>query len=69
MSIDNLLRDAGAQFDWQYIILYAILLAPAVVPGVLFIYFIYQGTSTVPQCTFSVRSSCVVINSSGDEAE
>ena len=38
MSIDNLLRDAGAQFDWQYIILYAILLAPAVVPGVLFIY-------------------------------
>lgn len=38
MSIDNLLKDAGAQFDWQYIILYAILLAPAVVPGVLFIY-------------------------------
>ena len=38
MPIDNLLRDAGAQFDWQYIILYAILLAPAVVPGVLFIY-------------------------------
>ena len=38
MPIDNLLRDAGAQFDWQYILLYAILLAPAVVPGVLFIY-------------------------------
>ena len=38
MPIDNLLKDAGAQFDWQYIILYAILLAPAVVPGVLFIY-------------------------------
>lgn len=38
MPIDNLLKDAGAQFDWQYIILYATLLAPAVVPGVLFIY-------------------------------
>ena len=38
MPIDNLLRDVGVQFDWQYIILYAILLAPAVVPGVLFIY-------------------------------
>ena len=38
MPVDNLLKDAGAQFDWQYIILYAILLAPAVVPGVLFIY-------------------------------
>ena len=38
MPIDNLLKDAGAQFDWQYILLYAILLAPAVVPGVLFIY-------------------------------
>ena len=38
MPIDNLLKDAGAQFDWQYIILYAALLAPAVVPGVLFIY-------------------------------
>ena len=38
MPIDNLFRDVGAQFDWQYIILYAILLAPAVVPGVLFIY-------------------------------
>lgn len=38
MPIDNLLKDAGAHFDWQYIISYAILLAPAVVPGVLFIY-------------------------------
>ena len=38
MPIDNLLRDVGVQFDWQYIILYAILLAPAVIPGVLFIY-------------------------------
>ena len=38
MPIDNLLKDAGAHFDWQYIILYATLLAPAVVPGVLFIY-------------------------------
>ena len=38
MPIANLLRDVGAQFDWQYILLYATLLAPAVVPGVLFIY-------------------------------
>ena len=38
MPIDNLLKDVGAQFDWQYILLYATLLAPAVVPGVLFIY-------------------------------
>lgn len=38
MPIDNLLKDAGAHFDWQYIILYATLLAPAVVPGALFIY-------------------------------
>lgn len=38
MSIDNLLRDAGASLDWQYIISYAILLAPAVIPGVLFVY-------------------------------
>lgn len=38
MLIDNLLRDVGVHFDWQYIILYATLLAPAVVPGVLFIY-------------------------------
>lgn len=38
MPIDNLLKDAGAHFGWQYIILYATLLAPAVVPGVLFIY-------------------------------
>ena len=38
MPIDNLLKDAGAQFDWQYILLYATLLAPAVIPGVLFVY-------------------------------
>ena len=38
MPIDNLLKDAGAHFDWQYIISYAILLAPAVIPGVLFVY-------------------------------
>lgn len=38
MPIDSLFGDAGASLDWQYIILYATLLAPAVVPGVLFIY-------------------------------
>ena len=38
MLLDALLKDAGASLDWQYIISYAILLAPAVVPGVLFIY-------------------------------
>lgn len=38
MPIDSLFGDAGASLDWQYIISYAILLAPAVVPGVLFIY-------------------------------
>ena len=38
MPIDSLFGDAGVHLDWQYIILYATLLAPAVVPGVLFIY-------------------------------
>lgn len=38
MPIDSLLRDAGVHLDWQYIVSYSILLAPAVVPGVLFIY-------------------------------
>ena len=38
MPIDSLFGDAGASLDWQYIILYAILLAPAVIPGVLFVY-------------------------------
>lgn len=38
MLLDALLKDTGASLDWQYIISYAILLAPAVVPGVLFIY-------------------------------
>lgn len=38
MLLDALLKDAGVHLDWQYIILYATLLAPAVVPGVLFIY-------------------------------
>ena len=38
MLLDTLLKDAGASLDWQYIISYAILLAPAVIPGVLFIY-------------------------------
>ena len=34
MPIDNLFRDAGVHLDWQYIVSYALLLAPAVVPGV-----------------------------------
>ena len=38
MPIDSLFGDAGASLDWQYIISYAILLAPAVIPGELFVY-------------------------------
>lgn len=38
MPIDNLLKDAGAHFNWEYVVSIALLLAPAVVPGVLFIY-------------------------------
>ena len=38
MPIDSLFGDTGASLDWQYIISYAILLAPAVIPGVLFVY-------------------------------
>ncbi len=38
MPIDSLFGDAGASLDWQYIISYSILLAPAVIPGVLFVY-------------------------------
>lgn len=38
MLLDALLKDAGVHLDWQYIISYAILLAPAVIPGVLFVY-------------------------------
>lgn len=38
MPIDSLFGDAGASLDWQYIFSYAILLAPAVIPGVLFVY-------------------------------
>ena len=38
MLIDALLKDAGVHLDWQYMISYAILLAPAVIPGVLFVY-------------------------------
>ena len=38
MLLDALLKDAGTSLDWQYIISYAILLAPAVIPGVLFVY-------------------------------
>ena len=38
MPIDSLFGDASASLDWQYIISYAILPAPAVIPGVLFVY-------------------------------
>lgn len=38
MILDSILRDAGVHLDWQYVLSYALLLAPAVVPGVLFIY-------------------------------
>lgn len=38
MPIDNLLRDVSVLLDWQYIASLALLLAPAVIPGVLFIY-------------------------------
>ena len=38
MPIDSLFRDAGVHLDWQYIVSYALLLAPAVIPGVLFVY-------------------------------
>lgn len=38
MLLDTLLKDADVHLDWQYMISYAILLAPAVIPGVLFIY-------------------------------
>lgn len=38
MPIDSLFGDAGASLNWQYIISYTILLAPAVIPGVLFVY-------------------------------
>ncbi len=38
MPIDSLFEDASASLDWQYIISYVILLAPAVIPGVLFVY-------------------------------
>ena len=37
MLLDTLLKDAGVHLDWQYMISYAILLAPAVIPGGLFI--------------------------------
>ena len=38
MPIDSLFGDAGASLDWQYIASFALLLAPAVIPGVLFVY-------------------------------
>ena len=38
MPIDSLLRDVSTLLDWQYIASLALLLAPAVIPGTLFIY-------------------------------
>ncbi len=38
MPIDSLLRDVSTLLDWQYIASLALLLAPAVIPGVLFVY-------------------------------
>ena len=38
MPIDSLLRDVSTLLDWQYIASLALLLAPAVIPGALFIY-------------------------------
>ena len=38
MPIDSLLRDMGVHADWEYIVALSFVLAPAVVPGVLFIY-------------------------------
>ncbi len=38
MPIDSLLRDVSTLLDWQYIASLALLLAPAVIPGTLFVY-------------------------------
>ena len=38
MPIDSLLRDVSTLLDWQYIASLALLLAPAVIPGALFVY-------------------------------
>ncbi len=38
MILDSILRDFGVHLDWQYVLSYTLLLAPAVFPGVLFIY-------------------------------
>ena len=38
MPFDSLFRDMGVHLDWQYIVALSFVLAPAVVPGVLFIY-------------------------------
>ena len=38
MPIDSLFGDTGASFNWQYMVSLAILLAPAVIPGALFVY-------------------------------
>ena len=38
MPINSLLRDVSTLLDWQYIASFALLLAPAVIPGVLFVY-------------------------------
>lgn len=38
MPIDSLLRDVSTLLDWQYMVSLALLLAPAVIPGALFVY-------------------------------
>ena len=38
MPINSLLRDVSTLLDWQYIASLALLLAPAVIPGALFVY-------------------------------
>lgn len=38
MPINSLLRDVSTLLDWQYIASLALLLAPAVIPGTLFVY-------------------------------
>lgn len=38
MPIDSLFGDTGASLNWQYMVSLAILLAPAVIPGALFVY-------------------------------
>lgn len=67
MPIDNLFRDAGVHLDWQYIVSYALLLAPAVVPGVLFIYSFIKEPRQFRNALFFVCDSGVVLDSSGTD--